>query len=67
MLCYITVDVFGFHQLYSLLSTGGNVLSYVFYNIKRCVLWMCDTDGFPTILYYDTSYTEAAHLTRTAT
>uniref|UniRef100_A0A2H1WCX4 SFRICE_004234 n=1 Tax=Spodoptera frugiperda TaxID=7108 RepID=A0A2H1WCX4_SPOFR len=27
MLCYVAVDAFGFHQSYSLLSTGGNGLS----------------------------------------
>uniref|UniRef100_A0A2H1VNN3 SFRICE_028586 n=1 Tax=Spodoptera frugiperda TaxID=7108 RepID=A0A2H1VNN3_SPOFR len=45
MLCYIAVDVFGFHQSYllvrrkSLALVERTQLSYVFY-MERCVLWM---------------------------
>uniref|UniRef100_A0A2H1WNH9 SFRICE_019643 n=1 Tax=Spodoptera frugiperda TaxID=7108 RepID=A0A2H1WNH9_SPOFR len=47
VLCYVIVDVFGFHQSYSLLSTGGNGFLYG---------KMCAMDVLPTSLH-NTSYT----------
>ncbi|KAF9791382.1 hypothetical protein SFRURICE_014094, partial [Spodoptera frugiperda] len=56
VLCYVAMDVFGFHQSYS-------IYSYVFY-MEICVLWRSAMDSFPTI---DISHTRAAHLPCTAT
>ncbi|KAF9824802.1 hypothetical protein SFRURICE_019849, partial [Spodoptera frugiperda] len=58
LLCYVAVDVFGYHHSYSLVHIAKHWWKWV------QLRYICAMDSFPTI---DTSHIRVAHLPRTAT